>query len=65
MFAFAIWDARKQELFLARDRFGKKPLYYSTAVPGFRFCFASELKALTVDAGVRFRTESRSRWPIS
>jgi asparagine synthase (glutamine-hydrolysing) len=51
MFAFAIWDARKQELFLARDRFGKKPLYYSTAVPGFRFCFASELKALTVLPG--------------
>ena len=51
MFAFAIWDARKQELFLARDPFGKKPLYYSTAVPGFRFCFASELKALTVMPG--------------
>src|SRR5436305_4687302 len=51
MFAFAIWDGRKQELFLARDPFGKKPLYYSTAVRGFRFCFASELKALTVMPG--------------
>ena len=46
MFAFAIWDSRKQELFVARDRLGKKPLYYSGDIPGFRFCFASELKAL-------------------
>jgi asparagine synthase (glutamine-hydrolysing) len=44
MFAFAIWDTRRQELFLARDRLGKKPLYYSLAVPGMRVCFASELK---------------------
>jgi asparagine synthase (glutamine-hydrolysing) len=48
MFAFAIWDDRKQQLFLARDRFGEKPLYYSCAVPGMSFCFASELKALRV-----------------
>ena len=51
MFAFAIWDSRRKELFLARDRFGKKPLYYSSAVAGTRFCFASELKALTAIPG--------------
>lgn len=47
MFAFAIWDSRKQELFLARDRFGKKPLYYTGNIRGYRIAFASELKALT------------------
>ena len=43
-FAFAIWDERKQQLFLARDHFGVKPLYYyrSDRV----FVFASEIKAL-------------------
>jgi asparagine synthase (glutamine-hydrolysing) len=51
MFALAIWDSRNQELFLARDRFGKKPLYYSTSVPGHHICFASELKALMVIPG--------------
>ena len=44
MFAFAIWDRRRQELFLARDRMGKKPLYYAVT-PG-SFVFASELKSL-------------------
>ena len=44
MFAFAIWDDRKQELFCARDRFGIKPFYYLTV--GDTFYFASEVKAL-------------------
>jgi asparagine synthase (glutamine-hydrolysing) len=44
MFAFAIWDKKKRELFLARDRFGIKPLYYSSKPEGFYF--ASEPKGL-------------------
>lgn len=51
MFAFAIWDRRRKKLFLARDRFGEKPLYYSTSLPSLRVCFASELKALMILPG--------------
>ena len=45
MFAFALWDAQEKRLFCARDRFGKKPFFY-TLQQG-RFFFASELTALT------------------
>ncbi len=45
MFAFAIWDDRARELFIARDRVGKKPLYY-TITPGGTLIFGSELKSL-------------------
>jgi asparagine synthase (glutamine-hydrolysing) len=44
MFAFAIWDSRRQRLLMARDRVGIKPLYYYSGPE--RFFFASELKAL-------------------
>jgi len=45
MFAFAIWDGRARRLFVARDRAGKKPLYY-TVTPSGAFVFGSELKSL-------------------
>ena len=44
MWAFALWDEKKQQLFCARDRFGIKPFYYTGA--GGSFLFASEIKAL-------------------
>ncbi|RJR49549.1 MAG: asparagine synthase (glutamine-hydrolyzing) [Desulfobacteraceae bacterium] len=43
MFAFALWDERRRRLFLARDRVGKKPLYYASAQGAF--VFGSEVKA--------------------
>lgn len=51
MFAFAVWDARQQTLFLARDRVGKKPLYYAWV--GGSLLFASELQALLSHSGLR------------
>ncbi len=51
MWAFALWDEKKQELFCARDRFGIKPFYYTEIRD--TFLFASEIKALLAhpDAG--------------
>ena len=49
-FAFAIWDPKQRQIFLARDGFGIKPLYYVTMSAGF--LFASELKALLCEESV-------------
>jgi len=53
MFALAIWDSKERELILARDRFGKKPLYYTFL--GGALTFASELTAIMADEAVASR----------
>ena len=58
MWAFAIWDEAEQRLFLSRDRFGIKPLFYH-ADPG-RFVFASELKAFRHLQGFTLRANERA-----
>jgi len=55
MFAFALWDSRSKRLYLARDRFGKKPLYYA-AVDGV-FLFGSEIKAILKYEAVKRRID--------
>lgn len=56
MFAFAIWDEMTQKLFLARDRFGEKPLFFCR--DNDEFLFASELKALWA-AGIKKESNQR------
>ena len=58
MFAFAIWDERKKQLFLARDRVGIKPLYYVNT--GAALLFASEIKSLLVDPTVKREVNLRA-----
>lgn len=55
MFAFALWDTRRQRLLCARDRVGKKPLYWTRQ--GHRFSFASEVQSLLQDPDLRRAVE--------
>lgn len=55
MFAFCIYDSVKEQLFLARDHFGKKPLYYY--LDENVFMFASEIKAIVADPYIKERIE--------
>jgi asparagine synthase (glutamine-hydrolysing) len=54
-FAFALWDARKERLMLARDRFGEKPLYL--AEQGGALHFASQMRALVRSPGIEARPD--------
>lgn len=58
IFAFALWDTRRQRLLLARDCFGVKPLYYN--FDGATLRFASEMKAILMDKSVPRRVNYQS-----
>ena len=58
MFAFAVWDERRQELFLARDRVGKKPILYAQV--GNQFIFGSEFTALLLHPAIGRDIDNRA-----
>lgn len=58
MFAFAIWDSRNKQFFLARDRVGIKPLYYY--FNSGKFMFASEIKAILLNPEVKRQVDYKS-----
>ena len=51
MFGLAVWDTRRKQLILARDRLGKKPMYYAL-LPGRALLFGSEIKAILQDSQI-------------
>lgn len=55
MFAFAIWDSNKKQLFLARDRLGIKPLFYF--FDSDKFIFASEIKSILLDPQIKMEID--------
>ncbi|WP_419494592.1 asparagine synthase (glutamine-hydrolyzing) [Chryseobacterium bernardetii] len=59
MFAFAIWDEHKQQLFCARDRFGEKPFYYAIGKNN-EFIFASEIKAILASGLIQPQVSSQA-----
>ena len=59
MFAFAVWDRKRQTFFLARDRLGIKPLFYAQ-LPDGQFLFGSELKSLLVHPDLPRELEPRA-----
>jgi asparagine synthase (glutamine-hydrolysing) len=56
MFAFALWDRQQRKLLLARDRMGKKPLYYAL-LPDGQLVFASEMRAMLCHPGIQRRID--------
>ena len=63
MFAFAIWDANRERLFIARDRYGKKPLFICER--NGLLLFASEIKAILAFPGIEATVDRAALWEYS